>query len=130
MHKIARAAPGAFVTVPVLAFGFVEVCHRRKLWLEDASSIVATLQLLERLGGIFLCGKLHINVAQQMFTEVVAHHNVLHTSNLVQFLKDVFVKVVKVLLEECLVILDWVALRVEHRHSSRIGVHVRDEDGL
>lgn len=48
---------------------------------------------------------------------------------LFQLVEDVFVKVVKMLLQKLLFIFNWISLWIKHG-SGRIGVHVWDENGL
>ena len=105
MHEVAVAAAIADRLLVLAAARVLEIGHGAKLRQDRTPTVEPTHQLLQSLLGVILLVELGVYIARQVVREVLAHAKLLElASNVVELLIDVFVKVLKVILQHVLVL--------------------------
>ena len=71
MHKVAKSTAAATILIIVATPRLAEVRHRAELHLQLASVVVASIENIERIGGLLLVKELAVDVADHVISEVV-----------------------------------------------------------
>ncbi|TKR92948.1 hypothetical protein L596_007497 [Steinernema carpocapsae] len=131
MHEVAEGALAATSQFVLTAASFAEVGDRRELGVNRLAVEPAVLQGLHTAFGVVFAGELHVNVADHVFSNVVAHVHLLNLAVLlVQFGEDLLEEVVEVILFLFVVLAD-LRKRVRLAHvDDRVVVEVFQQNRL
>lgn len=122
MHKIAVSTTVALVFFILPTGGFSEVSDWRVINNNGTACIISSTQALKGPLRLFFLSKLNIDIAHHVVSKVIADIKALHLSILVQLFKQIFIKILEMLLDFAGV--DGLALGVD-AGGDHVGAQVR-----
>lgn len=126
MHEITVSPTIASVLFVLSACSFTKICHWREIHNDWTTSIVSSRQVAKGIGSLLLFPVLNINIAHHVVSQVVTDIKRLNFSIFAEFLKQIFIEVLKVLLNPTRI--DGIPLRINTRGDHiRALVHVREK---
>lgn len=98
MHEIAIPTPITIILLVLPAGSLAKICNRREISNNWAAGIVPTLQGLQGSGGLILFLELDIDIADHVVSEIITYVEGLDFTKFTEFLEDVLVKILEMLL--------------------------------
>lgn len=99
VHKVAISTAVADIFLVLSTGGFTKISHRREINNDGPSGIESPSKILQCICSLLFLTKLNINITNHVISQIVTNIQALNLSILVQFFKQVFIKILKMFLD-------------------------------